>query len=127
LNLANSIIDQPSNRTLDYGGNGCCLRASYVMLLDANTFPVASDTIVAAEPTFVDAANGDYHLRATSWGLDFAPVESSGPSNDLDGNLRNVDLLQVPNRFGARDLGAYELRYVCAADTIFCDGFEAYP
>jgi hypothetical protein len=77
-------------------------------------------------PTFVDAANGDYHLQLNSLGVDFAPT---GTGIDLDGRTRTVDLPGVPNTIGPLDLGAYEIQVDtvlgCAnADTIFCDGFD---
>ena len=126
LDLVNSIIDQPANLSLEYDADISRLKASYLLLLDTSSFPVASDTIVPAEPTFVDAANGDYHLTATSWGIDFAPAAGAAGSTDLDGSPRSIDLPGVPNLFGPRDLGAYERQYVCAADTIFCDDFDGY-
>jgi hypothetical protein len=126
LKIANTIIDQPDNLPLDYQPSLSNLNASYLLLRDIASFPKISTTILAAEPTFVDAANGDYHLQATSWGIDFAPAESGVATTDLDGNPRNVDLPPVPNLYGAHDLGAYERQYVCVADTVFCNGFDQY-
>jgi hypothetical protein len=123
LKLANTIIEQPTHLTVDFQPNIAGLTASN-LILDTGSFPIASPDIIAAYPTFVDAANGDYHLRATSWGIDFAPMETGGASADLDGNPRNVDLVQAPNLFGPRDLGAYERQFLCTADTVFCDGFD---
>ena len=45
-------------------------------------------------------------LRAASQAVDFAPL--SNDNGDRDGNPRNRDLVRVPDRFGPRDLGAYE-------------------
>ncbi len=94
---------------------------------DRSTLP---DTVYiqAGEPTFVDAANGDYHLQLSSLGIDSAPmstnISAAGPL-DLDRKPRIVDLPGVPNHFGAMDLGAYEHPFTCAGgDTIFCNGFE---
>ena len=83
-------------------------------------------------PVFVDPANGDYHLKATSLGVDFAPpppIAPPGPDTiDLDGNPRDVDLAFAGDVFGTRDLGAYELqngfRECGAQDSVFCDGFD---
>ncbi|MEP7098628.1 MAG: hypothetical protein ABI748_13280, partial [Dokdonella sp.] len=81
--------------------------------------------IQAGEPSFVDAAHGDYHLLHSSLGVDDAPVDSTVPPLDLDRKPRVVDLPDVPNRLGPRDLGAYEIQPACSgADTIFCNGFE---
>jgi hypothetical protein len=84
-------------------------------------------TIVQGIPTFVDATNGDYHLRAHSLGVDFA-VALKNPDIDLDGNPGGItDLPQIPNLLGPADLGAYELQSAFACDTnadaLFCDGF----
>ena len=97
---------------------------------DRSTLP---DTayIEEGEPTFVDAANGDYHLMPTSLGVDFAPIDDTTFATllDLDRQRRVVDLPNVANNFGPMDLGAYEIQLstvlACAnADTIFCDGFD---
>jgi hypothetical protein len=73
---------------------------------------------------YVDAANGDYHLAPNSPGVDYAPTQNG---SDLDGNPRDVELAQVPNLYGPRDIGAYERQSAfngCGtAETIFCDGF----
>jgi hypothetical protein len=77
---------------------------------------------VQGDATFVDAAARDYHLAFGSPGVDFAPAAGSV---DLDGHPRDVDLVEVPNAFGPRDIGAYERQFGCAgADTIFCNGFD---
>jgi hypothetical protein len=30
----------------------------------------------------------------------------------------------IPNNIGSADLGAYERQFLCAADDIFCNGFD---
>ena len=80
--------------------------------------------VLRGAPTFVDAANRDYHLRPYSPGLDVAPSVSN--TRDLDGRLRDLDLPQINNVQGPRDLGAYELQSIpaCSApDQLFCNGF----
>ncbi|HET6546524.1 MAG TPA: hypothetical protein VFG55_07255 [Rhodanobacteraceae bacterium] len=126
LGLADMIIDQPGVPTLAYTGDPAELSVSYVLSNDTSTLPVATG-VIQGEPTFVDAANGDYHLLLSSLGVDFAPAVGG---TDLDRVPRTVDLPGVPNEYGALDLGAYEIQIdivlSCAnADTIFCDGFEA--
>lgn len=130
--LYNSIIDQPGRGTVDPSITDGYF-AAYVLTNDRSTLP---DTayIHEGEPTFADAANGDYHLVPASLGVDSAPkdtVNNIGYTGtiDLDGNPRIVDLPNVANNFGAMDLGAYEIQLTavlsCAvADTIFCNGFE---
>jgi hypothetical protein len=127
LRLLNSIIDQPGRATVDPAITDST-SAAHVLTNDRSTLP---DTayIQQGEPSFVDAANGDYHLLPTSLGVDDAPVEdvSIATHLDLDRNPRVVDLPSLPNNFGPMDLGAYELQQAppcIASDTIFCNGFE---
>ncbi|MGA9420743.1 MAG: hypothetical protein WBW61_00140, partial [Rhodanobacteraceae bacterium] len=125
--LRNSIIDQPGTATVDPAITDPN-SVAYVLTNDGSTLP---DTVYVqeGEPTFVDPANGDYHLVPTSLGVDSAPMETNGTPTDLDRKRRVVDLPNVPDNFGPMDLGAYEIQLDtvlgCAnADTIFCDGFE---
>ncbi|MGA9335110.1 MAG: hypothetical protein WBV39_12595 [Rudaea sp.] len=127
--LHDSIIDQPGRATVDPVATDPTL-VTYVLTNDRSTLP---DTayIHQGEPSFVDAANADYHLLPTSQGVDSAPMATfySTGSLDLDGKTRVVDLPNVANSFGPMDLGAYEIPLsavlaCAAADTIFCDGFE---
>ena len=126
FSLTGSIIDMPGVQTLDYTGAPGNLNVGYVLSNDTSTLP-PSIGVIQGEPTFVDGANGDYHLQLTSLGLDFAPAAGG---MDLDRQPRDVDLPGVPNTYGPRDLGAYEIQsgtvvVTCAnADTIFCDGFD---
>ena len=119
--------DQPGRATVDPAITDST-SAAHVLTNDRSTLP---DTayIQQGEPSFVDAANGDYHLLSTSLGVDDAPVEdvSIATHLDLDRNPRVVDLPSLPNNFGPMDLGAYELQSAppcIASDTIFCNGFE---
>ena len=124
--LHNSIIDQPGRATVDPPITNPGY-AAYVLSNDRSTLP-GSAYIQAGEATFVDAANGDYHLQLSSLGIDYAPMSTSNSEEgqlDLDRNPRIVDLPGIPNHFGAMDLGAYEHSFTCAGgDTIFCNGFE---
>lgn len=127
--LFNSIVDQPGHATvtpaITNGDN-----AKNVLSNDRGTLP---DTVYIhqGEPTFVDAAAGDYHLMPASAGVDSAATDTNywATSKDLDRNPRVVDLASVPNDFGPLDLGAYEVQLsavlACARDdTVFCNGFE---
>jgi len=127
LFLRNSIIDQPDHATADPAITDG-YSAAYLLTNDRSTLPNAN-SIEQGEPSFVDAANGNYRLLPTSLGVDFAPVDSSfyATTADLDRNPRVVDLPNVFNGYGPMDLGAYEIQrvFACGAnDTIFCDGFE---
>jgi len=125
LSLANTIIDELGVPTLDYAGNAAKLDVHYVLSNDDSTLPLGGTAVIQGEPTFGDAAHGDYHLQATSLGVDYAPAAGG---SDLDGLPRDVDLIQVANYLGPRDLGAYERPSAfdgCGAgDTLFCNGFE---
>jgi predicted outer membrane repeat protein len=125
LFMHNSIIDQPGRTTINPAETDPAA-VVHVLSNDRSTLP---DTpyIQQGEPTFVDAANGDFHLRLTSLGIDSAPVEtgSDAPKADLDRHARVYDQPGIANNFGPMDLGAYELQPLCAhADTVYCDGFE---
>jgi predicted outer membrane repeat protein len=122
LSLFDSIFDMPGVPTVAAAA-GATLTAMSLLSNDTSTLPVDA-SIVQGEPTFVNPG-ADYHLQPTSLGVDFAPV---GGGYDLDRVPRDVDLIQVPNYQGPRDIGAYERQSAfdgCGAgDTIFCSGFE---
>lgn len=122
LTLANSIIDQPGNLALAYSGSASDLHVDYVLSSDVTTLPPV-EGVAVGEPTFVDAAHGDYHLQLNSLGVDYAPA-ISGDDRDLDNFPRDQDL-SPGNLWGVRDLGAYERQHDCSrGDTVFCDSFE---
>jgi hypothetical protein len=95
-----------------------------VLSNDTSTLP-DSNSVIQGQASFLNVAAGDYHLLATSLGIDFAPAKGG---SDLDSLPRDVDLPTIPNVFGPRDIGAYERQSLLACDTnsdaIFCDGFE---
>jgi predicted outer membrane repeat protein len=125
LTLVDSIIDQPGNLALAYSGGAPGPDIRYVLSTDVSTLPGITG-IMAGAPTYVNAANGDYHLQMESLGVDYAPM-IAGDDRDLDNFLRDQDLPQVINSWGGRDLGAYERQrtFACSVnDTIFCHGFE---
>jgi hypothetical protein len=123
--LGNSIIQQPGHGAFDYAGQTGGLTVAYDLSDDGS---LTGTDILHGIPSFVDPANGDYHLLPTSLGVDYAPAGST--SLDLDGHARVVDPTDVPNWFGPMDLGAYEIQTTspppsCSvSDTVFCDGFD---
>ena len=123
LTLVNSIIDQPGYSVLDFVGDAANRSINYVIANETASLPGAQHT-QGNTPVYVDATNGDYHLAPNSPGVDYAPTQNC---SDLDGNPRDVNLPQVPNLYGPRDIGAYERQSAfngCGtAETIFCDGF----
>jgi hypothetical protein len=121
FSLANSIVDNPGVQSLAFTGSAGNLTVGYVLSNDASTLPGATG-VAQGEPTFVDATNGDYHLQATSLGVDFAPAVNG---LDLDRKPRTVDLPGSVDVYGPMDLGAYEIQPACSsADTVFCNGFD---
>ena len=124
LVMAETIIDQPGNLTLAHGGGN--LTVANVLASDITTLP-SSPNIISGDPSFVDAANGNYRLQHYSMAVDFSEP-AVGDDRDLDNLPRDQDLPGVSNLFGVRDLGAYERQISAggcgAADTIFCNGFE---
>jgi hypothetical protein len=133
VGMSHDIINAPGIRSVHFtpsaGAPGATLNAGYILASDTTGLPAASNpSIVAGNPSFVDAAHGDYHLAAFAQAaLDFAP--NTFLDFDLDGQPSGIDLPAIPNTYGTTDLGAYErqnLFYNCGNDfdTVFCDGFE---
>jgi hypothetical protein len=128
LDLANDIVDQPGAYTAEWDAKGGgVFSVSDVLTNNIAGLPSGNPSIVQGLPTFVDAANGDYHLAPVAQkALDFG--NTGAVDYDLDGGLPSVDLPNIPNLFGKGDLGAYErqnLFYNCGTnDSVFCDGFN---
>ena len=95
-----------------YAGSGCTVTLNYCCV--DSTGCGGSGTIddsnncIHDDPQFVDAANGDFHLKGTSPCIDAGDnsLVPSGVDKDLDGNQRIVD----GNNDGTAtvDIGAYE-------------------
>ena len=124
LSLQDGIVAQGPATTLVFTGSAANLAIDYMMSLETASL-AQGQHVTQADPSFVDPANGDFHLLPTSLAIDYAPPVS-GDDRDLDGLPHDQDMPGVPNQFGVRDLGAYErqLRYCGGADTIFCSGFD---
>ncbi len=120
LSLTRSIVAEASGLDVWNPSVASGLTAQY-LVLSGPKLPTDS-TVMYADPVFVDPGTGDFHLQATSPAVDYAPTGNETGSTSLDeGYPREVDLPDVTNRFGARDLGAYE---VPLPDEIFKNGFE---
>ena len=88
--------------------NYCCVDNSAGAYAAVNSTIDDSNNCIHQDPQFVDAANGDYHLKDTSPCIDAGDntLVPSGVATDLDGNQRIVD----GNKDGTAvvDIGAYE-------------------
>ncbi|RKY15497.1 MAG: hypothetical protein DRP63_06830, partial [Planctomycetota bacterium] len=100
------IKDSSSSCTLNY----CCVdNTGYGFASGVPTTAIDdSNNCIFAEPQFVDAANGDYHLKDTSPCIDAGDnsLVPSGVNKDLDGNDRVVD--GDNNGTATVDIGAFE-------------------
>ena len=124
LTVGESIFAQGPASSVLFGGSPSNLDLDYILSME--TASLASGThVVQGDPSFVDVAQGDYHLRPNSLAIDAAPPVA-GDDRDLDGNPHDQDVASVPDQDGDRDLGAYERqqRYCGAADTVFCATFD---
>lgn len=87
VNVVNSIIWEPLGDDL----NSCT--AYYCCTQDGDTMPGG----ISADPLFVNAAAGDYHLSSTSPCIN-AGTSTGTPTTDIEGTFRDA----LP------DMGAYE-------------------
>jgi len=127
ISLSTSIIDEAGTQTLHFTGDSGRLHVVNVLTND-NTLTPLGTGVVVGNPLFVDMAHGNYHLVATQLGntivaspaIDFAPPVA-GDDRDIAGNPHDQDVAAIADRFGVRDLGAYEMQPI--SDRIFADGF----
>lgn len=101
---------QPGKTTLSSGENPDSTLVHDIISNEiASLVHLTNPRIYVNDPRFVDPANGDYSLSAASPAVDFSPRMPLGDANDdLYSRDRSVDLVQVPDRNGPRDLGALE-------------------
>jgi hypothetical protein len=124
VSLSYDIIDEGNGTpALAFSGAGGNLHTLYNIA--GNKGGLSSDTSNAtATPTYIDEAHGDYRLSykkqgavyTPSAGLDYAPADGG---TDIRGEAFDFDLGSVTDRFGPRDLGAYEMHAL--SDRIFVD------
>ena len=130
VDLAYDIVDQPAHYTVNWASGHGTFNVSYTLSNNTAGLPENNPSVVEGTAYYVDAANGDYHLRPMSQiAIDFGQGSNFDGGPDLDGMPAPVDLAAAPNYLpGAADLGAYERQNFFAscgaADSIFCDGFE---
>ncbi|WP_313912596.1 hypothetical protein [Tahibacter sp.] len=101
---------QPGKTTLTYGVNPDPTRVHDIISSEIGSLVhLSNPNIFLADPRFVDPANGDYSLSAASPAVDFTLRQPLNDANqDLYSRNRSIDLVQVPDRNGPRDIGALE-------------------
>lgn len=104
--LLRSILWQPPLASLVQSA-GMRAVADSIASETASLGGAAVASLVASDPRFVAPEAGDFRLRAASPAVDFAGA-GGPPAVDLEGRARGVDLAVVPDRYGPRDIGAYE-------------------
>ena len=125
LTLTNSILGEAGTAALSHTGGS--LTVQNIVALNTGGLP-SSPNIVQANPLFFDITHSDYRLRVQTDGVtstespavDFAPTTGNELPTDIDGRARVVDVPFLVNRFGPKDLGAYEMQPI--ADRIFANG-----
>jgi uncharacterized repeat protein (TIGR01451 family) len=95
ITLSHSIVRDGINGIKSYGSSGVN-PSDTVNWLSGN---------IDAEPSFVNAAAGDFHLKANSPAID-SGTSTGAPSTDIEGNPRPYDSVY--------DMGAYEYS-LCSA------------
>ncbi len=122
VQIYDTIFDEPFlERDLLFTGVPTALHVNNVMttyLIDLPSDP----SIVFGDPLFFDMPHGDYRLTATtassSPAIDFAQAAGG---QDIAGRPRDKDVVSIANKFGTRDLGAYEMQPI--TDRIFAGSF----
>jgi hypothetical protein len=124
VTLTNSILDGPatslvadaSNDGAQGGNSTAIVSVSYtdyettggtIGAHGAGGVTLGAGNLVGADPLYVDAAGGDFHLTTSSPVVDKGNPAAGGPSTDRDGLPRVVDGDAVVG--AVRDMGAYEL------------------
>ena len=102
LAIKQSIVWQPGKQTAQAGSYR---DVDDVIASDIASLP-NSASIIYADPRFIDPSHEDYRLQAASPAVDFSGVVNT---TGIDGVLHNKDMALVANRYGAGDLGAFEL------------------
>lgn len=123
FDLLNSIVDTDVSAVSQTGGSQT---VHNVVGPNIDGLPTAND-VVLGEPLFVNSAKGDYRLSVTTDGsafivspaVDFSSEQLD--AKDIDGRPRPTDVAGATNRFGAFDLGVFEMQPI--SDRVFANGY----
>ena len=111
LKINNSIIYDQGNIIRTTGATSPNLIADCNYVHESVSFSVAQSAtdLFTTNPSFIDAANGNFHLDSQSFAMDLCN-ENSIQSNykDLNGQARGFDNPNLIDLRGTYDAGAYE-------------------
>ncbi len=118
----NSIIWEQGDIIEQVGGSSNIVRFVCNLVHETTSLSVASilQYTYIINPNFVDAINFDYQLANNSQAKDMCQDTSVASGNDLNGNYRGYDDVNLDDLQGPFDAGAYEQNL----DLIFANGFE---
>lgn len=115
LVVSTSIVDQEQTLLTADGPGAMPLFIAVLARNIGDAWPRGG--VLIGRPSFRD---NSFELEPTSLGIDAASAQGG---LDIRGNVRDVDLLDVPDARKPRDLGAFETP-APRPDSIFGDGFE---
>lgn len=122
--LSSIIYDSDSGDVFASTGSSTTLNTHCLIVHESGSFDTTNAVITVADPIFVDAANGDYHLTAgVSPAIDYCTDTLAMAQNkDLDFQNRGIDDPNISNNLGngTYDIGADE----SYGNAIFMNGFE---
>jgi hypothetical protein len=126
LEILHSLLAQPNDPVNAFNvGTSIPVTVHDVGSENVNGLPTdPGNNVQFLTDPFVDAAQGDFHIRTTSsavdrWSAANNDPDDPAPTLDLDGNLRPYvfNSTTTPYDFGAYEAGSF-------ADAIFIDGFD---
>jgi hypothetical protein len=126
LSVYSSIIYDPSSGDVFDIATGSTHDVNCLIVHEGQSFNANNAEITIADPMFVDAANGDYHIDAAlSPAVDYCTDNlAMAVYQDIDFEDRGFDdesITNNPETNGAYDIGADE---TYGNDLVFKNGFE---
>jgi len=124
ISVLGTIFSETVVDTFDFNGSTDRTNKNLDYLLtnsSDHTVAFAAD-VLRGTPHFMDIDHQNYHLHFTSLGVDEMPARIDSNTHDLDANPRSLDVPQISDGAGPRDLGAYEVQ-LWPNDTIFSNEF----